>query len=135
MKMQGDVMNMNLVPYSDREHGAYFAEPTRKVGHMRCYFTANNEVMSTFFSAVKELQTKKSLKEIMKVTSELTRSEFMKSFETMRAFCTSHPEARTGDDSSGEYTFFSDREYLRCWIRFILRRGDYNCYIHCYVKE
>lgn len=128
-------MDMNLVPYRDPEHGNFFADPTRKVGCMRCYFTAGDDVMSTFFSGVKALQTQETLKGIMTVTSELTHSEFMKSFASMCAFCSSHPEAQTGDSASGEYTFFLEREDLRCWIRFILRRGDYNCYIHCYVKE
>lgn len=128
-------MDMNLVPYRDPEHGKFFADPTRKVGCMRCYFTAGDDVMSTFFSGVKALQTQETLKGIMTVTSELTHSEFMKSFASMCAFCSSHLEAQTGDSASGEYTFFLEREDLRCWIRFILRRGDYNCYIHCYVKE
>lgn len=128
-------MDINLVPYREGEHGKYFADPARKVGCMRCYFTAGDDVMSTFFSTALNLQTKENLKEIMTVTSKLTHSKLMKSFDSMCAFCASQPEAQTGDASSGEYTFFLEKDELRCWIRFVLRRGDYNCYIHCYVKK
>lgn len=126
---------MDLVPYCDREHGSYFENASLKVGHMRCYFTGGNEVMSSFIPAGNDLQKQMKMDELIQMTEEITRGEIMRSFNSMKLFCMSHPEARTGDISSDEYTFFSEREFFRYWIRFILRRGDYNCYIHCYVKE
>lgn len=106
----------------------------RKLLHIR----ADNDGYrwwSTVWYSHRELYGEAIWREVESVYEELISSEEFRTLESLRNFCEGMPEARVGDEGSEEYNFYLIGELCFYWIRLNMIKGDYNMYLHVFVKE
>lgn len=71
-------------------------------------------------------------KEITNVCDEIVSHLFPNGILSINTF---NSEQNVAWNPSGEYNYFFEGSFCNYWIRCITRKGDYNLYIKCYMKE
>ena len=106
----------------------------RKIGHIRADYDGYRW-WNTSWPMHKELETPDICREIDRVYDALTAKDAFADYFALRRFCGNHPESRVNPGSEDEYNFYFEGELCFFWLRCITRRGDYNLYLHAFVKE
>lgn len=84
----------------------------------------------TWFSCRKERPEAHLVEEIDRFHNALFGMPEFKDLASMKQLCRS---AGATSDSS-EYNLYSETEHFHIWLRMITRPGDYNLYVHYYLK-
>lgn len=90
---------------------------------------------NTCWPAHMELATPENSREIDAVYEALTADDALKNLDALRGFCRKHPEAAVNTSSRDEFNFYLEGALCWYWLRLITRRGDYNLYLHAFLKE
>lgn len=106
----------------------------RKIGHLRADYDGWRW-WNTWWIAHEELNTPENIREIDGVYDALTSADAFKDLNALRQFCRKHPEAAANDNTAEEYNFYLEGVFCWYWLRLITRKGDYNLYLHTFVKE
>ena len=106
------------------------------IGHLRGDFGSGREFFHSWFTHRPDLNQEPFKSEFNKVVENL-RAGPLHNFETMLAFCRSHPEARIPDKcrSEPEFLLKLSTDRFEYYTRLIPRKGDYNYYIYCADKN
>ena len=116
--------------FEDRVSQNGISEYRRKIGHIRADYD-DYRWWSTIWPLHKELSTPETSKEIDELYQQLTSKDAFATLSEMTDFCHDHPQAAV---DRTEYNFYYEGEYCLFWIRCIIRKKDYNLYIHAFTK-
>ena len=105
-----------------------------KIGHLRADYDGYRW-WNTWWPDHANLSSRARSQEINLVYESLTGSDAFSSLNKLRQFCDAHPEARVHAQAPDEYNFYYEGLLCWYWIRAIIRRGDYNLYIHAFARE
>ena len=87
---------------------------------------------TTWFTVHEGLKTPERVAEIDQFMDALFALPEMASLNTLRQMCRVYAEP-TADPT--ECNLYCDTERFHVWLRLIIRKRDYNLYVHFYVKE
>ena len=87
---------------------------------------------TTWFTVHEGLKTPERVMEIDQFMGALFTLPEMASLNTLRQMCRVYAEP-TSDPT--ECNLYCDTERFHVWLRLIIRKRDYNLYVHFYVKE
>lgn len=106
----------------------------RMVGYFRADHDGYRWHYTWFNGKNNEANVGETKKELEHVGTQLVFHGFLNGVSSMREFVyeTGATAVSTEND---EYNFYYSGFCCDYWVRFILRRGDYNMYIKCYQKE
>ena len=116
---------------SEKENGVLIYR--RKIGHIRADYDGYRW-WNSVWSCHNELCTPEISKEIDEVYERLIAKDAFSTLSVMRSFCYSNPQATVNDRNDTEYNFYYDGKQCLFWIRCITRSGDYNLYVHAFIK-
>ena len=111
----------------------FFKNSSKKIGYVRAYIDSYNRYWSTYFPVNEQLKTPEIRKEFNKKARMIFNSKVFKSFDNLCLFCSEYPSAADPDFENG-YTFVIESQECGYLVRFLCRRGDYNCYLYCFLK-
>lgn len=106
----------------------------REIGYLRadydgwCWW-------NTAWPVHKELASQENVNEIDAVYGALISDSALKDLEALQSYCWNHSDARANSSTTDEFNFYLEGVLNWYWIRLITRRGDYNMYLHAFVKE
>lgn len=103
--------------------------PASEVGYSRWDYDGYRW-WRTYWSVHDRLKTENVRDEINRVSKQFEK-EFP-TLDSVRIFCKNGFAEQKSNDT---YDAFMVGEHCCFWFRFILRRGDYNLYLHTYSKE
>lgn len=106
----------------------------KKIGHLRADYDGWRW-WSTWWPDHAAFLSAARSQEINRFYEALTAHDAFASLQALQRFCAAHPEARVHTWTSDEYNFYYEGALCMYWIRAITRKGDYNLYIHAFVKE
>lgn len=101
--------------------------PKKEMGFLRCDFDGYRW-WCTAWTAHKENESPELISELNEIYNVFI-DEFPNLY-TLSEFCFDHAQS-IGEE---EYNMFLNGINGNFWFRFILRRGDYNLYLHTYRK-
>lgn len=106
------------------------------IGHLRADFgSTGKEFFSSWFEFNKALKTQEFSDELDTIIYSLrSKGKLLQDRDTLKSFCLSHPEWRLSDDY-GYYGVRINTQNYAYILRLIPRKGDYNLYCHCYVRD
>ena len=114
--------------------GEFAARYRRKIGHIRADYDGYRW-WNTVWPMHKELATPEICREIDAVYDALTAKDAFADLATLRRFCNRFPQALANPEYGGEYNFYLEGTRCLFWLRCITRKGDYNLYLHAFVRE
>jgi len=114
--------------------GAIVLSYRRKIGHIRADYDGSRW-WNTIWPMHNELASTEISKEIDAVYDALTAKDALADLKTLRAFCGQFPQAKASANCEDEYNFYYVGERCLYWMRFITRKGDYNLYLHIFLKS
>lgn len=123
--------------FEDVEEGSRTYAPVyrQKIGHIR----ADHDGWrwwNTWWPTHPELMIPARGREIDRLYNALTNKDHFADLPAMTRFCHAHPEACIDfGRGSDEYDFYYEGDLCNYWLRMILRRGDYNLYLHAFMRE
>lgn len=102
------------------------------------YFRADHDGYRWFYTWFDRENVKANVdetkKELEYVGTQLVYHGFLNGISSLREFVYKM-KAVAVSSQGDEYNFYYSGWYCDYWVRFILRRRDYNMYIKCYQKE
>lgn len=102
--------------------------PISEMGYMRADHDGR-QWWTTAHPVHEDLYSKPRAKELDSVTDAIISS--FKNLDELESFCVLHAEdLRSGN----EYNLYFEGQECNYWIRAIIRRKDYNLYIHAFCK-
>ena len=114
--------------------GEFAVRYRRKIGHLRADYDGFRW-WNTGWPMHKELATPEVCREIDAVYDALTAKDAFADLDALRKYCSQFPEALANPEQDDEYNFYLEGERCLFWLRCITRRGDYNLYLHAFVRE
>lgn len=117
----------------------YRSEPNSKqsnalVGYLRGNFANEESFFYTWFDNNQALKNEIFKREFDALINAL-RSTVLESFTAMKEYCKTTKKSVLKGDYTCETGVSAENDMYFYAIRFIPLQGDYNVYIHCYVKE
>lgn len=106
----------------------------RMVGYFRADHDGYRWHYTWFNGKNNEANVGETKKELEHVGTQLVFHGFLNGVSSMREFVY-EAGATAVSTENDEYNFYYSGFCCDYWVRFILRRGDYNMYIKCYQKE
>lgn len=117
----------NSPPYAPRYR--------KKIGHLR----ADHDGWrwwNTWWPCHQEMLTRERAAEIDAVYDALIAKNCFSGLNALRGFCDANAaESAHPGDGEGEHDFYYEGEHCNYWLRLITRKGDYNMYLHVFVRE
>lgn len=106
----------------------YQIHPVAKIGYVRADFDGHRW-WGQYFPTRDALKTTAFSAESQKIYNDFV-AEF-KNLHQLGEYCLKHPNAKISPD---EYNFYISGEVADYWLRLTTRSGDYNLYMHGFVK-
>ena len=119
----------NLLDDVDLQDVCAGKKPKAKIGHIRADHDGYRW-WATYFPCHEELKTENIRIEMNEVCAEIIENRF-RNLEEVKAFCYNNKDAKFGDCM---YVFYIEHKFCNYELVFILRKGDYNMYLHAYKK-
>lgn len=110
------------------------SEYRRKIGHIRADYDGYRW-WNTVWPCHDALSTPEIAKEIDSVYERLLSKNAFPNLRAMKEFCYTHLKAAANEHTQDEFNFYYTGEHCLFWIRCITRNGDYNLYVHAFIKE
>lgn len=104
-----------------------------KIGHIRADHDGYRW-WNTAWPCHKELATLKICQEMDQVYDALTAKDAFADLSVLRSYCSRFPKARANASRDDEYNFYYEGSSCLFWLRCITRQGDYNLYLHGFLK-
>lgn len=114
--------------------GEFAPQYRRKIGHIRADHDGYRW-WNTVWPSHRERAMLEICREIDAVYDALTAKDAFTDLKALREYCAGFPKARVNPNSDDEYNFYYVGELCLYWLRCITRKGDYNLYLHAFVKE
>lgn len=102
----------------------------KKIGHARIDHDKYQWYKSWWNGDARNEATSSQINEINEVYRNVLQL-FPNGVPSIKSYMQKHPEIKISNDEGNLYYSTKDTNF---WIHLIARQGDYNIYIHCYLK-
>lgn len=103
-------------------------------GHLRGVFSENGEIEMTWWEKNEELASPGFHAELRDLLETLQRNGPLRDFDSMRAYCDAHPQARMSDRQTF-YAFRIDSSQYRYYLRLFPQESKHKFFVFCYQTD
>ena len=137
-------MDLTLRPMTQAEQAYCYSQSqqisgqTGLIGHLRADFGSNGTgFFSNFFDFRKDLKSEDFKAELDKVINALREDQrfggILAGRTAMSKYCHKHPDSNIEPDYN--YGFRADTAHYSYMLRVTPKRGEYNLYCYCYLRQ